>query len=116
MARKSSLRTELFKALTISASIASAQAVLDKFDSLYYLTVIYLDEKQERKLRADELLRHLRERRNDFVASFCPEALAFLKDVKEFSLSDLPRAIDALRKTSMIHRVFPVTGKATSGT
>ena len=108
MARESSLRTELFKALTISASIASAQAVLDKFDSLYYLTVIFVDEKQERKLRADKLLRHLRERRNDFVASFCPEALAFLKDVKEFSLSDLPRAIDAI--TQNLHDPQSVPG------
>ena len=108
MAKESSLRTELFKALTISASIASAQAVLATFDSLYYLTVIYVDESQERKLRADELLRHLRERRNDLVASFWPEALAFLKDIQEFSLSDLPRAIDAI--TQNLHDPQSVPG------
>ena len=96
MATESSLRTELSKALNASVFIASAKAVLDKFDSLYDCTVIYVDENGERKLRADDLLRRVRKRRNDFVTSFWPEALTFLKDVWDFSQSDLPRTIDAI--------------------
>ena len=96
MAEKGRLPTELLKALKDSASVASAQAVLEKFDLLYHFTVIYVDESKERKIRADDLLRRVRQGRNEFVTSFWPEALTFLKDVRDFSLSDLPRAIDAV--------------------
>lgn len=96
MAEKGRLHTELLKALKDSASVASAQAVLEKFDSLYHFTVIYVDESKTKKIRADDLLRRVRQGRNEFVTSFWPEALTFLKDVRDFSLSDLPRAIDAV--------------------
>ena len=98
MAMENRLRTELFKALKGSVSIASAKTVLDKLDSLHDFTVIYVDKNGERKLRADDLLRRVRKRRNDFVTSVWPEALTFLKDVRDFSQSDLPRAIDAISR------------------